>query len=59
MCLAMCLKKEEFQADRVYILGVFKKMCIIMLFGAKFKIFIHKFGNNPFFFFAHFRVFDI
>jgi len=25
MCLAMCLKKQEFQADCVYKLGVYKK----------------------------------
>ena len=25
MCLTMCLKKQEFQADSVYILGVYKK----------------------------------
>ena len=29
MCLAMCLKKQEFQADCVYKLGVYKKkVCI-------------------------------
>ena len=28
MCLAMCLKKQEFQADCVYKLGVYeKKLC--------------------------------
>ena len=28
MCLAMCLKKQEFQADCVYKLGVYKKKCV-------------------------------
>ena len=29
MCLAMCLKKQEFQADCVYKLGVYiKKNCV-------------------------------
>ena len=28
MCLAMCLKKQEFQADCVYKLGVYKKKSV-------------------------------
>ena len=31
MCLAMCLKKQEFQADCVYKLGVYKKKVCIYL----------------------------
>ena len=28
MCLEMCLKKQEFQANCVYKLGVYKKNCV-------------------------------
>ena len=32
MCLAMCLKKQEFQADCVYKLGVYeKRVCIVLI----------------------------
>ena len=31
MCLAMCLKKQEFQADCVYKLGVYKKKSVYHL----------------------------
>ena len=38
MCLAMCLKKQEFQADCVYKLGVYKKkVCIITQRRPSFK----------------------
>ena len=29
ICLAMCLKKQKFQADCVYKLGVHKKKCVL------------------------------
>ena len=37
MCLAMCLKKQEFQADCVYKLGVYKKKVCTSLVSLKYK----------------------
>ena len=31
MLLALCLKKQEFQADSVYKPGVYKKKCVVPL----------------------------
>ena len=31
MCLAMCLKKQEFQADCVYKHGVYKKKSVYVI----------------------------
>ena len=49
MCLAMCLKKQEFQADCVYKLGVYKKkVCIPKVIFDHLKCFFYVGKNkNP------------
>ena len=55
MCLAMCLKKQEFQADCIYKLGVYKKKCVHVKFhvvgqwqvGEPFGVNLPKKTNGP------------